>query len=137
MDPAFPIKSVNHSPSSDRGFTLIELIVALAIIALLLSVVTPRYFGSISRAEEAVLRQDLYLMRDALDKFFADRGRYPGTLQELVDERYLRAIPEDPITRSNTTWVTVPPSDPQLGEVFDVKSGAEGQAKAGRSYAEF
>jgi general secretion pathway protein G len=119
------------------GFTLIELLVAMAIIALLLSIVTPRYFGSISRTEEAVLRENLYLMRDAVDKFYADSGRYPESLQDLVDQRYLRMVPEDPITRSNSSWVTIPPADPALGTVFDVKSGAGGTARTGRSYAEY
>ena len=119
------------------GFTLIELLVAMAIIALLLSIVTPRYFGSVSRTEEAVLRPNLYLMRDAVDQFYADSGRYPESLQDLVDQRYLRTLPEDPITRSHTSWLTLPPADLTLGTVFDVRSGAEGKTKTGRSYADY
>jgi general secretion pathway protein G len=117
-----------------RGFTLIELLVALAVIALLLSIVTPRYFGSVSKAEEAVLKEDLHLMRDALDKFYADTGRYPGALDELVSGRYLRNIPADPITQSSATWVVLPPADPQKGAVFDVKSGAQGTGRDGKPY---
>lgn len=120
-----------------RGFTLIELLVALAVIALLLSIVTPRYFGNVSKTEETVLKEDLHLMRDALDKHYADAGRYPDSLSELVTKRYLRSIPDDPITRSNTTWVVLPPADPQKGAVFDVKSGAKGVGRDGRPYEQW
>jgi general secretion pathway protein G len=120
-----------------RGFTLIELLVALAIIALLLSIAVPRYFGGVSRTEEAALKQDLALMRDAIDKHFADTGRYPGALEELVSKKYLRAIPPDPFTQSASTWVQVPPTDARLGGVFDVKSGAPGSGADGRPYAQW
>lgn len=120
-----------------RGFTLIELLVALAVIALLLSIVTPRYFGNVSKTEETVLKEDLHLMRDALDKHYADAGRYPDSLSELVTKRYLRSIPDDPITRSSTTWVVLPPADPQKGAVFDVKSGAKGVGRDGRPYEQW
>ena len=109
-----------------RGFTLVELMVVLTVIALLLSVVVPDYVGRIRRAEEAVLKENLVVMRDALDKHYADAGKYPGNLQELVAKRYLRAIPADPFTQSASTWVAVPPSDPQRGGVFDVRSPAKG-----------
>src|SRR5690242_18622807 len=109
-----------------RGFTLVELMVVLAVIALLVTIVAPRAIGGVTRAEEAVLRQDLALMREALDKHYSDSGRYPAALQELVSKRYLRAIPPDPITRSSATWVAVAPADPEQGAVFDVKSGAPG-----------
>jgi general secretion pathway protein G len=117
-----------------RGFTLIELLVALTIIALLLSIVVPHYFGGVARADEAVLKENLYLLRDAIDKHFADTGRYPSSLDELAAKKYLRAIPADPMTRSATTWVVVAPADVQLGAVYDVKSGATGVARDGRSY---
>jgi general secretion pathway protein G len=119
------------------GFTLIELLVALAVIALLLSIVAPRYFGSVSRTEETVLRENLHLMRDALDKHYADAGRYPDALGELVSKRYLRSIPDDPITRSNATWVVLPPADPQKGAVYDVKSGAKGAGRDGKPYEQW
>jgi general secretion pathway protein G len=108
------------------GFTLVELMVVLTVIALLISLVAPSYNGRVQRAEEAVLRENLVLMRDALDKDYADAGRYPGNLQELVAKRYLRAIPPDPLTGSNATWVAVPPADAKRGGVWDVKSGAKG-----------
>jgi general secretion pathway protein G len=120
-----------------RAFTLVELLVALAIIALLLSLVVPRYFGSLSRAEEAVLKENLALMRDAIDKHYADNGRYPAALEDLVTKKYLRALPSDPITQSATTWVVVPPTDTQKGAVYDVKSGAKGAGRDGKPYGEW
>lgn len=108
------------------GFTLVELMVVLTVIALLLSVVVPDYVGRMKRAEEAVLQENLAVMRDALDKHYADAGRYPATLEELVSKRYLRAIPPDPLTGSAATWVPVPPADVKRGGVWDVKSGAKG-----------
>lgn len=120
-----------------RGFTLIELLVALAIIALLLSLVVPRYFGSLTRAEEAVLKENLALMRDAIDKHYADTGRYPSSLDELAAKKYFRAVPADPITQSPATWILVPPADPQLGAVYDVKSGAKGAGRDGKPYEQW
>jgi len=119
------------------GFTLIELMVVLAIIALLLSIVAPHYAGRMDRAEVTVLRENLALMRDALDKYYADAGRYPETLDELVAKRYLRAIPEDPVTQSGTTWVVVPPENADAGGVYDVHSGAPGAGPQGKPYAEW
>ena len=109
-----------------RGFTLVELMVVLTVIALLLSVVVPDYIGRVRRAEEAVLKENLVVMRDALDKHYADAGRYPLSLHELVTKRYLRSIPADPVTQSPGTWIAVPPSDPQKGGVYDVRSAAKG-----------
>ncbi|MGH8742000.1 MAG: type II secretion system protein [Burkholderiales bacterium] len=108
------------------GFTLVELMVVLTIVALLLSLAAPNYIGRVQQAEEAVLRENLVVMRDALDKHYADIGRYPAALEELVAKRYLRAIPADPFTQSSTTWVPVPPPDPKRGGVYDVKSAAKG-----------
>ena len=109
-----------------RGFTLVELMVVLTVIALLLSVVVPDYVGRMKRAEEAVLQENLTVMRDALDKHFADAGNYPASLEDLVSKRYLRAIPKDPFTQSATSWVAIPPADPKKGGVFDVHSAAKG-----------
>ncbi len=121
----------------DNGFTLIELLVAMTIIALLLSIVTPRYFHNVSRAEETVLKQDLALMREALDKYHADKNKYPDTLENLVSQKYLRSIPNDPITQSNTTWVIIPPPSAEKGAVYDVKSGAPGNGGDGTPYSEW
>jgi general secretion pathway protein G len=118
----------------DAGFTLVELMVVLAVVALLITIVAPHYVGRVTRAEEAVLREDLMLMRDALDKHYADAGNYPNSLADLVTKRYLRSIPSDPITQSNTTWIVIAPSDPQKGGVYDVRSGAKGTGSDGRTY---
>jgi general secretion pathway protein G len=119
------------------GFTLVELMVVLAIIALLISIVAPHYAGRLTRAEETVLRENLLTMRDALDKHYADAGRYPERLEDLVAKRYLRSIPLDPVTQSSTTWVVVPPEDPEKGGVYDVRSGAQGAGPGGKPYAEW
>jgi general secretion pathway protein G len=107
------------------GFTLVELMVVLTVIALLLSVVVPDYVGRMKRAEEAVLQENLSVMRDALDKHYADAGSYPNNLEDLVSKRYLRSIPKDPFTQSAQSWVAVPPADPKKGGVFDVHSAAK------------
>ena len=117
-----------------RGFTLIEMLVVLAIVALLLSVATPRYFGSLEKGREVALQENLRVLRVTLDKFHADKGRFPETLDELVEERYLREVPLDPITESATTWVLVPPKEPDQQGVADVKSGASGTARDGRRF---
>ena len=117
------------------GFTLVELMVVLTIIALLLSIVVPDYIGKVRRAEEAVLKENLTLVRDALDKHYGDTGRYPRSLDELVSKRYLRAIPSDPFTQSSSSWVLVPPSDPKKGGVYDIQSGAKGIGTNGAPYA--
>lgn len=117
------------------GFTLIELLVVMAVIGLLLSLAAPRYFGSVDLAREAALRQDLAVMRDAIDKHFADTGRYPASLEELATRRYLRRVPVDPITESADSWVVVPPADTTLGAVYDVGSGAPGTARDGSAFS--
>ena len=122
---------------SESGFTLVELMVVLAVLALLVSIVAPKAIGGVTRAEEAVLKQDLAVMRDALDKHYSDSGRYPAALPELVGKRYLRSIPVDPLTKSSATWVVVPPADPDKGAVFDVRSGAPGVGSNGTPYAEW
>jgi general secretion pathway protein G len=109
----------------------------MAIIALLLSIVTPRYFHNVSRAEETVLKEDLALMREALDKYHADNNKYPDTLNDLVSKKYLRNIPEDPITQSSATWLAVTPAGGDKGGVFDIKSGAPGNGRDGTAYADW
>ncbi len=116
------------------GCTLVELMVVLTIIALLLALVVPDYVGRVRRAEEAVLQENLTVMRDALDKHFGDAGRYPATLEELVSKRYLRAIPKDPMTQASTTWIITAPTDPKKGGVYDVRSGAKGVGMNGTPY---
>ncbi|MDH4061538.1 MAG: prepilin-type N-terminal cleavage/methylation domain-containing protein [Aquincola sp.] len=117
-----------------RGFTLIELLVVMAIIGTLLAMASPRYFRSVDHAREAALRQDLAVMRDAIDKHHADTGRYPAALEELVAKRYLRRIPADPITESTDTWVILPPTDSEQGAVYNVASGAPGSGRDGTPF---
>jgi general secretion pathway protein G len=120
------------------GFTLIEILVVLAIIAVLLSLVTPKYFNSIERSKETILKQDLLVMREAIDKFYSDRNMYPETLEELVQLKYLRAIPEDPITETTATWILIPPADmDSKGNIYDIHSGAEHLAEDGTAYADW
>ena len=120
-----------------KGFTLIELLVVMTIIATLLTLAVPRYFGSVDKAKEAVLREDLSTLRDSLDKHYGDTGKYPATLEELVNRKYLRSVPIDPITESAATWVIIPPDDPQKGGVYNVKSGAKGNGRDGTAYGEW
>lgn len=124
-------------PTLRRGFTLIELLVVMAIIATLLSIAAPRYFGQVDVAREKALLQSLEVMRDSIDKYRADTGKYPATLTELVEKRYLRKLPVDPITESAETWELVPPPDPNESGVWDVRSGARGSGRDGRPFAEW
>jgi type II secretory pathway pseudopilin PulG len=120
----------------------VELLVVVAIIGILATVAVGNYQRSIRKAQEAALAQNLYIMRTQINNYFADKQRYPPDLQSLVDERYLREIPSDPITGSRDTWITEPAD---LGEedistepgIADVRSGADGTALDGRAYAEF
>jgi general secretion pathway protein G len=127
---------------ADRGFTLIELMVVMSLIVVLASVGLTVYANSVTRAKEAVLKEDLFRMRDAIDQYFADKNRYPTSLEELVSEKYLRAIPIDPMTNSADTWQTVL-AEPEPGNttttsgIYDVRSGAEGTALDGSSYSEW
>lgn len=120
-----------------KGFTLVELLVVLAILALLLTLAVPRYFTSIERAKEAALQQDLNTLRESIDKFYADTGQYPGYLEDLVERKYIRKLPVDPITGKNSTWVLIPPEPPLIGNVYDIHSGATGIAKDGSRYADW
>ena len=122
-----------------RGFTLIELIVVMAIVALLVTIAAPRYLQSVDRAREATLRTSLGVMRDAIDRFAADRGRYPESLEELVTTRYLRSLPEDPMSGRRDAWVLLAPAPDSVlqGQVSDVRSGAAGRARDGALYGEW
>jgi general secretion pathway protein G len=111
-----------------RGFTLIELIVVMSIIATLLTIAVPRYFKSLERSKEAVLRQDLAVLRDAIDKFDSDLGHKPETLAELVEHSYIRSIPVDPFTKTATDWVATMSDDSDSPGIVDVHSAAQGLA---------
>jgi general secretion pathway protein G len=125
-----------------RGFTLIELLTVITLIVVLASIGMATYTNSVRRSREAVLKEDLFRMRDAIDQFYADKNKYPATLQDLVSEKYLREVPKDPITDSADTWVTVPAEPDPLnpaGEpgIYDVKSGSEATAMDGSRYADW
>ena len=117
-----------------RGFTLIELMVVMAIIGTLLAIVAPRYFGSVEQARETALKQDLAVMREAIGQFHGDLNRYPDNLNELVAKRYLKRIPVDPITERSDTWLAVAHPDSNVPGLYDVLSGAEGVSRDGTPY---
>lgn len=123
--------------SRSSGFTLIEMLVVMAVVALLLTIAAPRYFGSLDKSKDVALAENLKVLRVTLDRFYADKGRYPENLDELVEHKYLRGVPVDPVTGSDRSWQLVPSQDPALTGIADVKSGAQGQSHDGRSYASF
>ena len=128
--------------TGNRGFTIIELMVVLALIVILASLAMVQYRRTIIYSKEAVLRDDLTKLRDAIDQYYADKNQYPSTLGALASDGYLREIPKDPITESNSTWQEVPAepdsSNPTAGPgVYDVKSGSDGTALDGTRYSEW
>lgn len=129
---AFPIVSFDMK----RGFTLIELLVVLAILATLLSIVVPRYYKHVDRSKEAVLRENLATVRDAIDQYHADVQEWPASLETLAEKRYLRALPIDPMTERDDTWQLVAPPDGG-GGVYDIRSGAEGTGADGKAYSDW
>jgi general secretion pathway protein G len=133
---------MKRSIRSAGGFTLIEVLVVVTLIVVLASVGMASYTNSVQRTREAVLREDLFRMRDAIDQYYADKNKYPQSLQDLVSDKYLREIPKDPMTNSADTWTTVPAevdaSNPAAEPgVYDVKSGSEGTSLDGSKYAEW
>jgi general secretion pathway protein G len=126
-------RRAGRTPGS--GFTLIELLIVMAIIATLLSIAVPRYFHSLQHARETVLKQDLLLMREAIDKYYADLNEYPEKLPDLVEKKYLRSVPVDPFTRLADTWTVVASEDPDHPGVRDVQSGAPDLASNGTAVA--
>ncbi len=124
------------------GFTLIELLVVTALVVVLASLALVGYQNSLVRAREAVLKEDLFRLRDAIDQFYADKNKWPTSLEDLVTDGYVREVPEDPITNSKDTWQTVPaeadPANPSSEPgIFDVKSGSDRMALDGSPYAEW
>jgi general secretion pathway protein G len=136
------MNTIRPKAPRDSGWTLIELLIVISIIMILTALATVTYRNSVTYAKEAALRTDLYMMRDAIDQYYADKGKYPDSLQTLVTENYMRSIPKDPITNSVDTWQTVP-AEPQPGSntadpgIYDVKSGSEATAVDGSRYADW
>lgn len=120
-----------------RGFTLIELLVVLAVVGTLLALAAPHYLGSVDKAKEVVLRENLSTMRATLDKFYADTGKYPDSLEELVSMRYLRVIPIDPLLDSNSAWVVIAPPEKTKKAIYDVKSATTGTTRNGNAYQDW
>jgi general secretion pathway protein G len=118
-----------------RAFTLIELLIVMAIIGTLLTIAVPRYFRALEHARETVLRQDLAILREAIDKHYADLNEYPDVLADLVDKRYVRSLPVDPFTKAADTWTVVASDDPDHEGVRDVHSGAGGNGTDGTALA--
>ena len=119
-----------------RGFTLIEMLVVMTIIGLLLSIVAPRYIGTLEHSKETALKQDLAVMREAISNFHHDQNRYPESLEELVQKKYLRSIPVDPVTDRRDTWISVYSSDLAEQGLADVASGAMGETGDGTPFRE-
>jgi general secretion pathway protein G len=120
-----------------KGFTLIELLVVLGIVALLLTIAVPRFFPQVDSTREKILAENLRNTRAVIDQFYADRGKYPDSLDELVEKKYLPAKPYDPVTESTDTWIILPPEDESRGSVYTIKSGAPGTAKDGRAFSDW
>ena len=126
----------------DGGFTLVELLIVISLISILAAMSVVQYRNSVQNTREAVLHTDLFRMRDAIDQYYADKGKYPSGLDSLVSEGYMRKIPDDPITKSADSWQTVPaepdPNNPSAEPgIYDVKSGAQGTALDGTAYSDF
>ena len=119
------------------GFTLIELLVVLAIMATLMSIVAPRYLDSVDRAKEATLKTNLRIVRESIDKYRADTGKYPETLAQLVEARYIHALPEDPFTERNDTWIVVLPPNGVTSGIYDIHSGAQGAGRDGKPFRQW
>jgi len=129
------------SLKNEHGFTLIELLIVVALIGIIVTVAAVQYKHAIQKAKEAVLKEDLYILRDCIDQYYADKGKYPDSLQTLVEEKYIRMIPIDPLTKSADSWQIEysETSDDEMNEpgIIDVRSGAEGIGMDGAPYAEW
>jgi len=127
---------------SSSGFTLIELLVVMSLIVILAGIGVTLYANSVTRAKEAVLKEDLYRMRDAIDQYYADKNKYPSSIEALVSEKYLRAIPVDPFTNSADTWQAIMAEPDPLNQgvepgIYDVRSGSDQVALDGTRYSEW
>ncbi|GAC1328702.1 MAG: prepilin-type N-terminal cleavage/methylation domain-containing protein [Steroidobacteraceae bacterium] len=116
------------------GFTLIELLVVMTIIGVLLTIAVPRYFRTVERSKETVLRRDLSVVRESIDRYFGDIGQYPDALPDLVDKHYIRSVPVDPFTHSAETWIIVASEDPDHPGVRDIHSGSPDSGSNGSPF---
>jgi general secretion pathway protein G len=137
-------KSVPAWPAwrDSRGWTLLELVIVMALIVILAGIAAGQHRNAVTRTKEAVLKEDLFRLRDAIDQYYADKNRYPSDLQALVSDQYIREVPLDPFTNSNSTWQTVPaeadPSNPSVEVgIYNVKSGSELTAIDGTNYSDW
>jgi general secretion pathway protein G len=136
------VQVVNRKQRNQTGFTLIELLIVITLITILATMGIVQYRNSIQSTREAILHTDLFRMRDAIDQYYADKAKYPASLDALVSDGYMRKIPEDPITKSSDTWQTVP-AEPDPGNpssepgIYNVKSGASGTGLDGTSYSDW
>jgi general secretion pathway protein G len=136
------VQVVNRKQRNQTGFTLIELLIVITLITILATMGIVQYRNSIQNTREAILHTDLFRMRDAIDQYYADKAKYPASLDALVSDGYMRKIPEDPITKSADTWQTVP-AEPDPGNpssepgIYNVKSGASGTGLDGTSYSDW
>ena len=136
------VRPARRAAASQSGFTLLELIIVLTLIVILAGMGLAQYRNSQIHAREAVLKEDLFRMRDAIDQYYADKNQWPSTLDALVSEGYLRKLPEDPFTKSSTSWQSVPaepdPNNPTAEPgVYDIKSGSDGTALDGSKYSDW
>ena len=130
---------LKRAGDGERGFTLVELIIVMAVIGILLTIAIPAYVQSIKRAKEAVLKEDLHTMRVAIDQYTVDKEKAPQSLEDLVQAGYLKVVPIDPMTSRNDTWMTsesdtLTDINETQGGIDDVKSGAQALAMDGTSY---
>ena len=126
--------------STDKGFTLLELLIVVALIAIITALAVPQFRHTPQKAKEAVLKEDLYTLRDVIDQHFTDKGKYPATLEDLVESGYIRKVPVDPITGSADTWqleMAEMEEGEDAGGIYDVHSGASGTALDGTNYSEW
>ena len=131
-----------NTKTGNKGFTLVELLIVISLISILAAMGIVQYRNSVISAKESVLHTDLFRMRDAIDQYYADKGKYPSGLDALVSDGYMRKVPEDPMTKSSDSWVTVPAEpDPSAATsdpgIYDVKSGAQGTALDGTNYSDW
>lgn len=135
--PLHPLNEQSECPTdarAPRGFTLIEMLVVMAVVALLLTIALPRYFGSVEKSKEVVLKENLQVLRTGLEKYYADKGHYPESLEDLVTNKYFKSVPVDPVTESSATWILISSSDADRTGVEDIKSGAQGKTRDGVPY---